>query len=153
MPASFWSGPLFLLHPRSGPSKPINPRYLLYRVLEPLGPYIVGTWRARETHKPLNPKACAISTQSVGRCSQTRACVRKIQARNAGTRQSKSSNPKSNPNPDESVHHGQNLSFLSWMSAKSIFRLGTRQHCSSSRYDAPHPHPCTQNHQTPNSKP
>ena len=26
---------------------PLPPRYLLYRVLEPLGPYIVGTWRVR----------------------------------------------------------------------------------------------------------
>ena len=25
----------------------LTPRYLLFRVLEPLGPYIVGTWRVR----------------------------------------------------------------------------------------------------------
>ena len=27
----------------------LTPRYLLYRVLEPLGPYIVGTWGVRVT--------------------------------------------------------------------------------------------------------
>ena len=27
----------------------LTPRYLLYRVLEPLGPYIAGTWEVRES--------------------------------------------------------------------------------------------------------
>ena len=28
----------------------LTPRYLLYRVLEPLGPYIVGTWEVIGQH-------------------------------------------------------------------------------------------------------
>ena len=39
----FCSGSLLLCFPYI----PSPPRYLLYRVLEPLGPYIVGTWEVR----------------------------------------------------------------------------------------------------------
>ena len=31
-----------------------TPRYLLYRVLEPLKPYIVGTWRVREIYAAID---------------------------------------------------------------------------------------------------
>ena len=49
--ASVWEG--FLAHMEASqtddvfPYVSLTPRYLLYRVLEPLNPYIVGTWGVR----------------------------------------------------------------------------------------------------------
>ena len=44
-------------HGRQSRSFPSPPKYLLYRALEPPGPYIVGTWRVRVSWKSLGLKS------------------------------------------------------------------------------------------------